>query len=266
MSMYSNNPDYPTNVGSFSQHTNFGQQTGAGFFYGGMGYGTQMMPDNSARRADGLMPQQPMQQPYGYGYTQPGYGYQQPNTIPPQAQIPTGVGQMLAAPEQGVQPFSSYPPNNGTPGFNQFMTDARRADAGQSTVVGANPWAQNQPNMAAPVNPQMGTMPNPAIAQMMMPNGYPGQGYSDAQALYQYGNMMGNNPFERRPGMNMWDNMYTTPQPYIPQNQPMWTQTPTQPQQPAMYQFPTGGVPNMAPPIPQAPAPSWEELSKSSFK
>lgn len=255
MSIYSNNPDWPTNVGSFEQHTSYGQQMGTGFFYGGMGCAP--MPDMGARRPDGMMPQQPQ---YGYGYGQPNPNYPQTGSIPPQSQIPTGVGQMLATPEQGIQPFSSYPPT-GQMGFNQMMTEARRADAGTASAAGANPWAQAQPAM---------TTPQPTMPQMYATPGYPmpqaPQGYADAQAMYQYGSMMGQNPFERRPGMNMWDNMYTTPQPIIPMNQPMWSQAPMQ-TQPTTYQFPTGGyAPNMAPPPSlQNNGPSWQELSNNSF-
>jgi hypothetical protein len=262
MSNYSNNPDWPENVGSFMNHTSYGQQqVGTGFFYGGMGCAP--MPDTGARRPDGLMPQQPAPQQYGYGYAQPNPNYPQTGAIPPQSQIPTGVGQMLATPEQGVQPFSSYPPAGPTAGFNQLMTEARRADAGTASAMGANPWAQTQPQ----VTPQPMPMPSQMYAT---PNMYPvpmgnSAGYADAQAMYQYGpQMMGNNPFERRPGMNMWDNMYTTPQPIIPMNQPMWNTQPVAPQ-PTTYQFPTGAPSMMPPPIQQAPTPSWTELSHNSF-
>jgi hypothetical protein len=254
MSDFRNNPDWPSNVGSFEQHTSYGQQVGTGFFYGGMG--CTPMPDMGARRPDGLMPQQPQ---YGYGYTQPA-AYPQTGSIPPQSQIPTGVGQMLATPEQGIQPFSSYPPT-GQVGFNQMMTEARRADAGTASVSGANPWAQNQPVMTQPQSmmPQMYATGYP----MQQPN----QGYTDAPAMYQYGQqMIGQNPFERRPGMNMWDNMYTTPQPIIPMQQPMWSQSqPTQ--QPTTYQFPNCSMPGMMapPPMPQNNGPSWQELSHNSF-
>jgi hypothetical protein len=253
--MYSNNPDWPTNVGSFEQHTSYGQQAANGFFYGGMGYAP--MPDMGARRPDGLVQQQ--SQP-GYGYAQPNPNYPQTGSIPPQAQIPTGVGQMLATPEQGVMPYSSYPP--ATPvGFNQMMTEARRADAGNASAMGTNPWAQNQP-----ITPQPMPMPQQQMYATQYPMSPQPQGYADAPAMYQYGpQMMGNNPFEKRPGFNMWDNMYTNPQPIIPMNQPMWSNQPVA-QQPTTYQFPTNcNMPMMPPPPPQVPAPSWTELSKNSF-
>lgn len=236
------NPDYPVNVGSFAQHTWAGQQEQNNmntFYYGGMGYGT-MAPDNGARRPDGTMPQ------YGTFNQSTGY-YGQPAIPAPQSQIPTGVGQMLSTPEQGVQPFSSYPPQNPAPqyGFNQFTTEARRADANAAQVIGNNPWAptptQAPPPMTQPT-PNYGYQPQP---QNTFYYGYNTPGCSDAPAMYQYNQQI--NPFEKKPGINMWDNMYVQPQPYVPASPtPMqWGPQAPQTQQLNMHDFP------QAPPMPQ---------------
>lgn len=265
------NPDYPTTVGSFAQHTWQGQQSynnGNTFYYGGAGYGTMMAPDTGARRPDGNAPQ------YTGTFNQPtGYYGQQPQGVAPQAQIPTGVGQMLSTPEQGVQPFATYPPNNGTQqyGFNQFATEARRADANAAQAVGNNPWAQNQPAPAPAPMPQ----PTPNYGYQMQPQqgtfGYTA-GYADASAMYQYTQPQ-QNPFEKKPGVNMWDNFYVQPQPYVPAapNQMQWT-TPQQtpPPQQNMYNFPTPNVCNgYAPYPPQQQGcfgnTSWDAVSHQSW-
>ena len=231
------NPDYPVTVGSFDQHTWSGQQAKNDqntFYYGGMGYGT-MFPDNGARRPDGNMPQ------YGTFNQATGYYGQQP-VMPPQSQIPTGVGQMLSTPEQGVQPFSSYPPQNTTPqyGFNQFTTEARRADANAAQVVGNNPWAPTPTPQPAP---SYSYQPQP---QNTFYYGYQSTGCVDAPAMYQYNQQQ--NPFEKKPGVNMWDNMYVQPQPYVPASPtPMQWSTPQTAPAPQlnMHDFPS------IPPVPQ---------------
>jgi len=250
MSNYSNNPDYPTNVGSFGTNI-FQQNQSAGygnqFYYGGAGYGTQMVPDTAARRADGFAVQQPVQQ-YPGSFSQP------QQQVPPQSQIPTGVGQMLSTPEQGVQPYSSYPPNNNTPSFNSFMTDARRADAHMAQAVGNNPWAQNQ-------------VPPPPVTQN--PGYVPPQqmGYAPMQgdAMTQYGpQFMGNNPFDKSKQTGGWTNQYMAQQPYVQQNPTMW-QNPNQVQQPApvVYSFPNNNPMGMFPQ--QGPTLGWEAMSNQSW-
>jgi hypothetical protein len=257
------NPDYPTNVGSFAQHTYQGQQSfnnGNTFYYGGAGYGTMMAPDNGARRPDGNVV--PPQQPYG-AFNQPTGYYGQIPTPAPQSQIPTGVGQMLSTPEQGVQPFATYPPNNNTPyGFNQFTTDARRADANAAQAVGNNPWATQQPVQ----NPAPMMTPPPNMYQPQQTFNY-NPGYGDASAMYQYGGF-GQNPFEKKPGTNMWDNMYVQQQPYVQPapNQMQWNSPQnTQPQQ-NVYSFPQAGscYPSTNPPAFQQTG-SWDEFSKKTW-
>mgnify|MGYP007056154306 CR=1 FL=1 len=267
MSSFINNPDYPTNVGSFAQHTYQGQQSfGGGFYYGGAGFGT-MTPDNSPRRADGFAPQAPQQ--YGYGYAAPaGYGYPQQPVQPmaPATPAPTGIGQMLTTPEKNVQPFSSYPPSNGQPGFNQLMTDARRADAFSAQATGNNPWATSQPAPApVPMTPQpQYNYYTPQPQQLAW-----GVGANDASAMYGY--QQGQNPFEKKQGMNMWDNMYAAPQPYVqnPPSQMQWSSTPVQTQPPTVYQYqvpPQQQYPQFAQvPPPQQETYSWMELSKKSW-
>lgn len=251
------NPEYPTTVGSFAQHTYQGQQTfdNNGFYYGGAGY---TVPMDGARRPDGVY-----QQPYPNTFNQPTGYYGQTPVPAPQSQIPTGVGQMLSTPEQGVQPFATYPPTNGAPqyGFNQFTTEARRADANAAQAVGNNPWAQSaQPVMTPP----------PAYPQMQpqTPYGYTA-GYGDASAMYQYSQPQ-MNPFEKKPGVNMWDNFYVQNQPYVPAapNQMQWNSPQTQPQpQQNVYSFPPNGngYGYPAPPNPGM-ATSWKELSEKSWK
>lgn len=254
------NPDYPTNVGSFAQHTYQGQQAyGANgtFYYGGAGYGTT----NDVRRPDGF--NQPQQPNYGT-FTNP-YGnyYGQPAQPAPQAQIPTGVGQMLSVQEQGVQPFSSYPPNNGTqPGFNQFMYDARRADANAAQAVGNNPWAQNQTTMSQPA-PMPITQPVP---QYPTGGGYYTPGYGDASAMYQY-NGFAQNPFEKKPGVNMWDNMYVQQQPYVqPAPNPMqWTTPQQQAPQQNIYNFPQA-TPGYNPPPQPGSGATWKQMAEHSWE
>jgi len=248
------NPDYPTNVGSFANHTWQGQQsygTPGMFYYGGMGYGT-----TDARRPDGMNQPQP-----NYGtFTNP-YGYTQPQSTPPQSQIPTGVGQMLSVQEQGVQPFSSYPPNNGTPGFNQFMYDARRADANAAQAVGNNPWAQNQQTATQPT-----AMPMTTPMQQYPNGGYYTPGYNDASAMYQYSGY-GQNPFEKKPGVNMWDNMYTQPQPYVQSapNPMQWTSPQqAQPQQ-NIYNFPQATPGYNPPPQQQGAGMTWRQMAEHSW-
>lgn len=266
MSNFTNNPDYPTSVGSFSQHTWQGQQAvGQGFYYPGVGFGT-MPADNSPRRADGYAQPQPA---YGYGYApMPGYPYpQQPvQPVVPQTPPPDGIGQMLTAPEKNVQPFSSYPPNNGQQGLNQMMTDARRADAYTAQAGGNNPWATQQP--APPVPMQAPVPPQPQYGYgYTQPVGWGGMATNDAPAMYGY--QPGSNPFEKKQGMNMWDNMYAAPQPYVQQapGQMQWTTAQVQTPPPTVYSFPNQqyGYPQAPPPPTQQDTYNWMEVSKKSW-
>lgn len=260
---YFDNPDYPTNVGSFAQHTYQGQQIyGNGFYYGGPGYGAT---DMGARRMDPGMPQQ---QPNPYGYPQ-----QQPAGVPPQTQIPTGVGQMLSTPEAGVMPYASYPPNGPTQpiGFNQMMTDARRADAGNTPNGGNNPWATTP----APTVPPQQPYTQPVYQQPVNAGGYSnysgyGYGYADASAMYKQ--PYASNPFEKQPGTNLWDNLYTAPQPYVSPapNGGAWPQPGqnVQQNQPMVYNFPQQNQypPMSAPQQPQQQPINWYAVSKDNWK
>lgn len=264
MNDYTQNPDYPnTLTGTFAQYTTQGQQQmNQGFYYGGYGNG---IVDMGARRMDGTVQQNPVYaQPNAYGYPQP--QYQQP---PVQQPIPTGVGQMLNAQEQGVQPFSSYPPSgpNAQPGFNNLMVDARRADAYAAQATGNNPWAANATPAPQPVQPM------PQMYQQY-PTQYPAQYPQNQNAVFTAQPQIGNNPFEKKPGVNMWDNMYVQPQPYVsptPNSQLQW-QSPAPVQQPPqnMYNFPPQ-QPNMNPygyPAPPTSNPQnipWTDISKKSF-
>ena len=255
MSNYFDNPDYPTDatLGNFAQHTYQGQSAYGGynnFYYGGPGYGTF---GNEPRRADMPMPGQnygyPQQSPYGMP--------QQPQQPAPQAQVPTGVGQMLSATENGVAPYATYPPNGPSTGFNQLMTDVRRVDAQTNQSVGNNPWASSSP-MPAPMPTPMPNMQMPSPTYQYQAPGY--SGFGDAPAMYFTG---GPNPFEKKPGVNMWDNLYSSPQPYVSPSPvaPPWTNgQPTAPTTQACY-FPQQ-YPGFPAPAPQPQPVSWYEVSK----
>lgn len=264
MSNYFDNPDYPTNasLGNFAQHTYQGQSAYGGynnFYYGGPAYGTV---GTEPRRADIPMPGQ------SYGYPQQPYGMpQQQQPVPPQTQVPTGVGQMLSAPENGVSPYATYPPSGpAMGGFNQLMTDARRADINTTQSVGNNPWAQApapMPTAPMPTAP-MPTAPMPAPTYQYQAPAYTGGGYGDAPAMYFTG---GPNPFEKKPGMNMWDNLYSAPQPYVSPAPvaPAWTSGQVTPPTTQACYFPQQ-YPGMPAPAPQPQPVSWYEVSKGIWK
>lgn len=219
------NPDYPTNTGSFLQHTyRQPEMVNETFYYAGGGTVTQNpfnpMTDSDSRRNIGM-----------YGGYNPQMSYQQPavqNTNNQQTQ---------------VMPFSSYPsgvPNNGTPAFNAMAESRRNTAVAVNNNGNVNPWSNVQ-QPTAPTAPTVFPQQNANMYSNPYANPY---AYNNPCCDYQTAALYGGsfNSFDKKNGC--WDNMYTEPrpipQPYIDWNHAMNAQhvQSYQPQYPQVSQYP----------------------------
>ena len=231
---YYQNPDYPTGVVNFMQFTEpntCGNNTS--FYYGGGGY----VADSAPRRAAN-----PFAQNQGY-YSQPSYYPQSQQSTPQSSQYMSGsVADMLSMPEKNIQPYSSYGnTNTNMNGFNNYITEARRADAYNASQTGNNPWAQPAaPTPAQTVQPQNnGQVVNPFSPPAPQPYYY---GYSSTGAeLPGMYSTPGYQAYEQKVGVNVWDNMYGQPQQNYNINPMMsrpWPEAQNPQQRPVNYNFP----------------------------
>lgn len=189
------NPDYPTNVGNFVQHTyeSNGNPYDQTFYYGGGSinpFGDNQMspipPDSRRNMFGNTNPQQ-----FNDGYVQPN---------------------RMGIPEQQVQPFSSYP--SGTPSnnpgnvpFNSLIESRRNLSQPPAMPVQQNQQVNpvfNNPWAVQPVGTVNPNFTNPYGDQNNY--GYP---YVEMGTSSLYGRDPNRFTFDRKQGC--WDNMYTTP-------------------------------------------------------
>ena len=248
------NPDAPTTIGSFLQHTyqqpNQNSMNNSYYYNGGNPfdmYGQQqsdsrrnMMTNNGVNNMNNNM---------NFGMTNNGYGMQM------QTQQQNF--------EQPVMPFSSYPSGvptsqqNGMPAFNSLVDSRRNATAVNNNAATTNPWSTaNQQQQNFQMNPQQPMMQN---NQMMY-----GQNYDYSQQPMSCSSLYGSsiNAFNKKDAY--WDNQYTNPQfmmtPTVDWNaatnlNPMGNNMGYQQQQ---QQYPT---------MPQYPKTnmSWAEIAERNF-
>lgn len=191
------NPDYPTNLGSFLQHTYRPMENANESFYWAGGavnpFGNQYNNMDSRRNMGvvGCFPTMGM------------------NNNPPQ----------VANSEANVMPFSTYPPstptaNNNfgtTPAFNSLLDSRRNAPMPTNTNAAVNPWATNQAQQPQ-ITPQMNqstSFSNPWSNPYMNPQGMCGYNAycSDPSTMALYEGL----PFGYDKKAVCWENQYTVP-------------------------------------------------------
>lgn len=250
------NPDAPTTVGSFLQHTyqqpNQNSMNNSYYYNGGNPFDMYGQQQSDSRR--NMMTNNVMNNMNQYGgMNNNGYGMQM------QTQQQNF--------EQPVMPFSSYPSGvpttqqNDVPAFNSLVDSRRNATAVNNNAATTNPWStanQQQQNFQMNqnmMNPQQSMLYN--NSQMMY-----GQSYDYMQQPMSCSSLYGNsiNAFNKKDAY--WDNQYTNPQFMMTPNvnwnattnlNPMGNMGYQQQQQyPTMPQYPKTNM-------------SWAEIAERNF-